>query len=315
MIERLTLAIAFVALPGCGLSDYESRMNATLEELQAKTRYESLYAPTAIDAVVGTGENAQTVELPIAIRLPKAFRQEDWFRPGSEYRNRRETVDDRVAYPPFLGEFPGLNRTGETYAEAGERYFLAYYCYLGVLESRHAKFEAVLADLRKKTAAKVKDTGPWQDVECRDDQLQPTTWKTFEAKGVQMFPDRSDRFTDMPGTFRVFAREDQGYIVVWAVRVPDAIADKTSLLAIADAVAGTVKVTAAADGGQVSGVGVQGSASPKNSDTPAANPAGKPADDASDDAATGNAADVPADAPPAEEKPADGEQAPADPQG
>lgn len=280
MIERLALAAVIIALPGCGLSDYESRMTATLKELQEKTRYESLYGPTAIDALVG--EDAEPVALPITIRLPKAFKQDDWFRPGSEYRNRRETVDPRVSYPPFLGEFPGLNRTGETYAEAGDRYFLAYYCYLGVLESRAAKFEAVLADLRKKTAAKLKDTGPWQEVECRDDRLQPTTWRTFEAKGTQTFADRSDRFTEMPGTFRVFAREDRGYIVVWAVRVPDAVAEKTSLLAIADAVAGTVKVTAAAPdgGGQGSGVGGRGSASPTNADAPAG-AADKPAGDGS----------------------------------
>lgn len=247
ILRNWSLAIVLL-LPcvGCGLSDYESRMAASLAELQEKTRYESLFGPSKIDRVVGKAGEEELIELPVTIRLPKAFGANDWFRPDSVYRYRNEQVPDDVLYPPFLGEFPGLNRTGEAYAEAEERTFLAYYFYVGVVESRTKKFEAVLADLRKKTASKLKNTSPWQDVECKDEHLVPTKWKMLEAKGLQDFLNRSEQISGVPGTFRVYAREDQGYIILLGVRIPNSLLDKVTLLDLADAIAGTVQVTAPA---------------------------------------------------------------------
>ncbi len=242
MMKQCTVAVAAILIAGCGLEDYESRMADRLAVLQEQTRYESLWGPTTIDAVVGD----EVIEYPITVRLPRLFGDRDWYREGSEYGYRQDVVENIVLYPPFLLEFPGFNRVGEAFAEPDERSTIAYYCYLGVLESREAKMGAVLADLRQKTAEKLPDVSSWQDVECRDENLTSTTWKMMEAKGKQKFPDRSGDFRDSDGTFRVYAREDQGYIVLWAVRAPNSISDIVPLLDLADAVAGTVKITDAA---------------------------------------------------------------------
>lgn len=243
MKPRTIAVAALVLLAGCGLEDYESRMAARLAVLQEQSRYAALWGPTTIDDIVG--ENEDVVEYPITIRLPRQFGSADWFRVGSQYRHL-DAAEADVLYPPFLGEFPGFNRVGEAFGEPDERSTISYYCYLGVLESRSAKFASVLADLRKKTAEKLAETSPWQDVECRDEQLVGTTWKMMEARGKQSFVDRSGGRHTVDGTFRVYAREDQGYIVLWAVRVPDSIRQTVGLVELADAVAGTVKITAPA---------------------------------------------------------------------
>ncbi|MEX2185605.1 MAG: hypothetical protein WD875_02380 [Pirellulales bacterium] len=247
MKKRCSVVVAVILLAGCGLEDYESRMATRLAVLQEQTRYEALYAP----AQIKHGVEEDAVAYPITIRLPRMFGLNDWFTAKGGYRYREGAVAEDVLYPPFLGEFPGFNRVGEAYGEPDERSTIAYYCYLGVLESRSAKFDAVLSDLRKKTAAKLPDTSPWQDVECRDENLVATTWKMMEAKGKQTFPDRSAIVHTMEGTFRAYAREDQGYIVLWAVRVPDSISHVVPLLDLADAVAGTVKITEPAPTGPV----------------------------------------------------------------
>jgi hypothetical protein len=305
------IAVSGITVTGCGLSDYESRMAASLAELQEKTRYESLFGPTKIDTLVGNPEEQDLVELPITIRLPKVFGPNDWFRPGSAYRYRHNVVPEDVLYPPFLGEFPGLNRTAETYAEAEERNFLAYYCYLGILESRTHKFEKVLADLRKKTAAKIKNTTQWQDVDCKDEHLVATKWKMLEAKGLQDFLNRSEQMNGVPGTFRVYAREDQGYIILYAVRIPNSLIDKVSLLDLADAVAGTVQVTAPAptEPAATDPATMDPKTPPIPDDAEQTSPDTPPADTAPAD--TTPADDPAAEAPPAGETPAkDGEPAP-----
>jgi hypothetical protein len=312
MLRKLS-AIALLTIAGCGLSDYESRMAATLAELQEKTRYESLFGPSKIDKIVGEAGDEQLVELPVTVRLPKEFGPNDWFRPGSVYRYRNEEVPDDVIYPPFLGEFPGLNRTAETYAEADERTFLAYYLYLGILESRSTKFEVVLADLYKKTAAKLKNTTKWQDVECKDEHLVPTKWKMLEAQGLQDFLNRSEQLSAVPGTFRIYAREDQGYIILLAVRIPNALVDKVSLLGLADAIAGTVRVTAPAPS-EPEAPADAGDATPKTPETPAEK---EPADVPPAESTPMD--ETPADAPPASDSPAEspagedpGDKTPAD---
>lgn len=245
MARCTAIALAVCAaslLAGCGLEDYEARMTVRLAELQEMTRYESLYGTTPITLV----DDESVPPYPITIRLPRAFKADDWFRVDSAYRNESKAVEPHVLYPPFLLEFPGFNRVGEAFAEATPQTHFSFYCYLGVLDSRAAKFETVLADLRKKTAAKLPQTGPWQDVECRDENLAATKWKMFEAKGKQKFAQKSgpsEATLDAMGTFRVYAREDQGYIILWAVRMPDELNGKVYLLDLADAVAGTVKVT------------------------------------------------------------------------
>jgi hypothetical protein len=311
LVAVALLSVTCITVTGCGLSDYESRMAASLAELQEKTRYESLFGPTKVDTLVGNPEEQDLVELPITIRLPKIFGPNDWFRPGSAYRYRHNVVPEDVLYPPFLGEFPGLNRTAETYAEAEERNFLAYYCYLGVLESRTHKFEKVLADLRNKTAAKIKNTTAWQDVDCKDEHLVATKWKMLEAKGLQDFLNRSEQMNGVPGTFRVYAREDQGYIILFAVRIPNSLIEKVTLLDLADAVAGTVQITAPAP------------TEPAATDPAATDPKTPPMPDAEETtppkaspsdatpAETPPASDPAGDTPPAAETPAtDGEPAP-----
>jgi hypothetical protein len=255
-------------------------MAARLAELQEQTRYAALYAPAPIAYAVGGEE----VEYAITIRLPQMFGVQDWFNEHSEQYRFRDDVPPEVLYPPFLGAFPGFNRVGEAYGEPDERSTIAYYCYLGVLESHSAKFDAVLADLRKKTAAALPDTSRWQDVECRDENLVATTWKVMEAKGKQQFPDRSEIIREADAVFRVYAREDQGYIVLWAVRVPDSIRHSVNLVELADAVAGTVKITAPApteppavsDTPEEATTPAEGTTPPDEGDAPAADDVAPP---------------------------------------
>jgi hypothetical protein len=245
MFTRFILcALTLASLAGCGLSDYESRMNKRLVELQALSRFQDLYGPTAIETVADPA-----VKYPITIRLPKQFQGTDWFTPESDYRNTGAPAEPGVLYPPFLGEFPGLVRMGEQFERDDKQQRHSYYAYLGIVETRAMKTVDLLKMLRDKTRSTLPTTSQWEKVECPTEDLGTIAWQRLTAKGAQYFeiaqvenaPTKKE-----PGEFQVYVREDQGYIVLWAARVPDAIRDKVFLIEQSEVVAGTVKVTAPA---------------------------------------------------------------------
>jgi hypothetical protein len=231
---RLVAAGVVAALVGgCGLAEYEEKMQASLESLRWKSRFDALYEAGRID------------DYPFKMSLPALFKDGDWFRPGVKYRDGTRMHHDRQ-FPPFLDSLPGLNRTGEAFHPTTDGNRVSYYCYLCVVDTEKEAADALAARLQKEIQAKLPAADDaWTEIECKNEDGLTVTWKRLRAHGLQRFDENKgnrENFKDLPGTFDLYLHEAGGYAILWGVRLPDALKGKVFLLDLAQAAAATLEI-------------------------------------------------------------------------
>ncbi len=131
---------------GCGTDEYEKLMAERLIFLERQSRFDLLYKSTTLTRVAD-GDQAEQV-YPISLRLPKLFKKDYWFTKGSKYHDGREIPKDRLN-PSFLDEFPGLLLMCEAGVKLGERNYLKYNCYVGVVDANETSAQELQDELAR----------------------------------------------------------------------------------------------------------------------------------------------------------------------
>lgn len=245
---------AFSFLGGCGVADYEARMEKRLVELRKAAVFDVLYA------------GSELPNTPILVRVPRTFTQR--LVEGAEVDGQK--VDASRAKIPAL-ELPGPLVTYEATVEDSGGGKLPYYIYLtaapaesverlrSATERQFRDGKPITPDAPAGVPVRLDNTGElfqrmekafaqaklaWQDVPCPTPKGEQVVWQRLTATGEQEFryverggPERRIR---LPGRVELWARYSGDHLVLIAWRVPESLLAASQIVSLAPLVAGSV---------------------------------------------------------------------------
>jgi hypothetical protein len=215
---------------GCGRAEYQRRLDARLEKEKEKeraaARFNMLYQSQALEGV------------PVSVRIPTVFTS----APMIEGRGQ---ADPRRVKPGIV-TLPSLKLTYEMTIK-NEKGQLPYYCYVGAAKAAEEQFdkdrETLRAELTAKPGAQVSD---WEDFKGESPDGRQIDWKKLRCVTQQEFTyndaNGQARSDNMPGLLEIYLREEKGYLVVIAWRMPTSLETQVNLAQWAPLVAGCVSV-------------------------------------------------------------------------
>lgn len=231
-----TVATLLLFITGCGTAAYEERLMATQKRLAQTAKFLVLYdmpVPIADDRVF--------------VRIPKIFTQTPISDANAiDTMTSKPYTPDRLN-PPFLKDgIPGLRVTYEQTMRDVESHQMPVYLYLAATTAAEtAKTGKPLTEtLREQIAgAFPKETVQWDLLEADTPELDKpkNPWKVLRVAGEQDFKlDVAPLM--MPGKFRLYLYEAQGYQVLVGWRAPDTTSSLVNIDELGPLVAGTIEV-------------------------------------------------------------------------
>jgi hypothetical protein len=250
-VRRVLVLAAISALcGGCGVGEYENRMERRLVELRKAAVFDVLYQATELP------------NTPILVRVPKSFTQR--LVEGAELDGKK--IDAQRAKIPVL-DLPTPLVTYESVVQDSSGGKLPYYVYLtaapaAAVERLRSSTERRFQDGKPVDApsqpARMDSTGElfqrlekafpqaklaWQDVSCPTPSGEQVAWQRLVASGEQEFRyiDREglERRAKLPGRLEIWARYYGDYLVLIAWRVPDSLVGPSQIDTLAPLVAGS----------------------------------------------------------------------------
>lgn len=248
----LLVALAAVSA-GCGVAEYEKRLEKTVAALRKSAVFDVLYQPTELP---GT---------PILVRVPMKFTQR--LVEGAELEGKK--IEARRAKVPLL-DLPGRLVTYEATVQDSSGGVLPYYIYLtaspaAAVESLRSgsqrKFdgskpvdtllpgELPRMDVSGELFQRVEKAFPsanaaWQDVTCPTPNGTTVSWQRLVVGGEQEFhyvdSAGRERYVKLPGRLEIWARYYGDYQVLVAWRLPESLRAASQIEAVAPLVAGSV---------------------------------------------------------------------------
>jgi len=218
--------LALLALAGCGIEPYETRMKETLKELDHGNKFIGLsktYTKLVFPA------NEATVQIAPRIKLPDApFSFGQAYIPGSKDPDNQNVgiPTNRVLPPPPLPAVPGYQESFEQYVGTALGFRL-WHLYVGVVRYEpgsgggdktlaaileHVKAEVGKMDPNKEPVPKLEDL-VWREESIPTLSQSPPVrrWKVLEIDTHQPFYTRgSTELTMQPGICRIMALDIPG---------------------------------------------------------------------------------------------------------
>ena len=241
--QMFTVLLPVVLSAGCGVGDYESRMEQSIDRLKLENQFVTLRPPFAI--------NPQSPNLVVTMRVPTLFQNLVVLSDGAALPdNPNEPMPDaRLKPPPPLVAPPCYQVTLEQFgmSGAGQRPF---YFYLGVVPVA-SKEEATTVrnkyagDLELAVQGKVGAPAAvaWRLKNLPTPKASVTrpVWE-LQVDMTQLFEVKGNIASEIPGTLLLQAIEVPGHQVFIGWRVCSASLDYKQLLESARAAAGTIEV-------------------------------------------------------------------------
>lgn len=242
---------------GCGVSDYETRMEATIEDLELQSRFAGLRPEP--DQV---SDPEAAVGVVIALRLPRLLSPIPsvnaplvLLKTGSGKPDRPDEPmpPERLLPPAPLPEIPGYQSTLENFVATSVG-FRACYFYAGVEKAdpatadakRKALLQTVKANLTAAGQPDVAATANWNDVQVAT-PVPGAPKRLFRQLDVvcrQLFEVRGNVANEVIGSYRLLACELYGHQIFLGWRIPTTAFVCQSYLDNAIAAAGTLTVVA-----------------------------------------------------------------------
>ncbi len=217
-----------IPLLGCGKAEYETRMQAKIQELQYGSVFlENLYEQP-IDIPGPSGQVA-------SIRLPKLFdAATTWQLRQIEGLTGKPVETDRIQ-PPF-GHLPGFSFCYEKYFSRQP-----VYCYFAVEDAAKKSAEVLLDELQKPLKAKFR-AAVWTTEQLKTPTGSQITVKKISANGPQLFfLDNGDR-ENSDGAYELYLYSTPQHHVMVGWRAPRDLLGTTKLLEVARLSLGTLEV-------------------------------------------------------------------------
>jgi len=234
-IRMTVLALVALPLTGCGVGEYQQRIEQGVKELSSSSVYQKLNPSTPIG------------DTPVEIRVPQQFEQAPLVD-GAPIPESGEPPEPTRVRPLGL-EIPGLRLTYEGHVEDSAGGKIPYYLYVSVADKEtHARRKA---DLTARLQALFREVLPearfdWQQVQVPTPQGGGVDWKYTRLDAEQPFryigPEGDVRKVEMPGVLDFYHRVEGDWLVTLIWRLPRSIVGSVELDRWAPMVAGTVKV-------------------------------------------------------------------------
>ncbi len=244
---------SFVA--GCGVSDYETRMEETIEDLTLQNRFVNL-----LPDATPLNSQTSTVGVLATIRLPKLLSRNGNAQPllieegAAKPENDKEQMPiERLMPPGQLPTIPGFQLCVEGPAPSTVGLRTCYF-YAGIERAdaatakatRDALLTKLKADLTAKVMAEVAKNAEWIDVAVTSPVpgAPKRTFKQLDVSCQQLFEVRGNVATETAGTFRLLSYETLGHQILLGWRVPQMAFGYQSFMDSTIAAAGTLTVVA-----------------------------------------------------------------------
>jgi len=244
-----------VVCSGCGVGEYEKRLERRVGDLRKPAIFDVLYQATELP------------DVPILVRVPRSFTQR--LVEGAVVHDKK--IDARRAKVPGL-DLPGKLVTYEAMVQDSSGGSQPYYIYLtaapaaAVERLRSAserKFDAgkpiepspaaepVRLDQTGELFQRVQKAFPqanlaWQDVACPTPTGATMVWQCLVANGEQEFyyaeRGTDDRYVKLPGRLELWARYFGDYLVLVVWRLPEPLRPASRVDTLAPLVAGSATI-------------------------------------------------------------------------
>lgn len=231
------VAIAVVC-GGCGVEQYDSRMQVRLKELDLEGKFKTLVR-----------EETSILDPAKASTIDVTFRRPIMYGPGVFNQVSRDPNDpnktipaDRVL-PPFLLKFPGYQLTYEEMRRTrnGMR---PVSIFVGVLPTDPMTADQIVAEIKEyyKETQKDLEIG-WTTEKILTPENTFEDWKSISSQTVQPFYTPGSPAADpLNGSFKLFMAEKLGHQIILAVRGPSDAAETTQAIDAVRVSLGTIKV-------------------------------------------------------------------------
>jgi len=159
----------------------------------------------------------------------------------------RSKVDPR-RLKPSLATLPGLKLTYEAFIKDAEGGQLPYYCYVGAVSMANDSGKDPGGSLRGELAGQPanESLSDWEPFQGETPEGQGSQWKRLRCVAPQEFAYTSQAgrtsLMTLPGVLEIYLREEGGYLIVIAWRMPKNIEPNVGLAKWAPLVAGCVSV-------------------------------------------------------------------------
>lgn len=248
-------ASAFAA--GCGVSEYEARMNATIEDLELSNKFVRLMPAATVLNGPELKQPQVSMRLPILIvpsrTAPPVLLTEGCATPED---GNKVMPPERLKPPAPLPDIPGFQVSLEKFlATAGGN--RPCYLYVGVQKATPSEAAAarqqVLDQLKMRMGPNqpaVANGAAWQKIMAPSPKLRssdpvappPVAVNLLEIECLQLFEVRGNVANEITGLFQLMAIESAGYQVFLGWRIPSNAFDRQEFLDAAKAAVGTVKI-------------------------------------------------------------------------
>jgi hypothetical protein len=215
---------------GCGRAEYQRRLDARLEKEREKeraaARFNMLYQPQALEGV------------SVSVRIPTVFTS----APMIEGRGQ---ADPRRVKPGIV-TLPSLKLTYEMTIK-DDKGQLPYYCYVGAVKADEKPLEDACKTLQTVLTTKPgAEVSQWADFNGETPDGHESKWKKLRCVAQQEFTyadaNGQTHSENLPGLLEIYLREEKGYLVVIAWRMPTSLETQVNLAQWAPLVAGCVSV-------------------------------------------------------------------------
>ncbi|MBA4017723.1 MAG: hypothetical protein C0483_11165 [Pirellula sp.] len=244
---------SFVA--GCGVSEYETRMDETIKNLALENRFVNL-----LPEATPLNSQTSTVGVVATIRLPKMIGRNGNAQPLliEEGAAKPEKADEqmpieRLMPPGPLPTIPGFQVCVEAPAPSTVGLRTCYF-YAGIERAdaatakatRDALLTKLKADLTAKVMAEIANSSAWVDVQVTSPApgAPKRTFKQLDVTCQQLFEVRGNAASTTAGTFRLLAYETLGHQIFLGWRVPQLALEYQKFMDSTDSAAGTLTVVA-----------------------------------------------------------------------
>jgi len=226
-------AALLASVLGCGAAEYQSRVQARVQEMAAVSEFVGLYAPQ------------QLGDKPVSVRVPAVFESPPLV-PGAEVAGEGAPPATERVQPGVIG-VPGLTYTYEEFVADAEGGRIPFYLHVGATDTTHRAFR----DPTTRWAHQIRKHFPgqdpsWERVECDTPDGRYLVWQRLRAEGEQPFSyvsqDGRRRVVGLPGILEIYYRVEGDWAITLAWRVPSSIAPHVGLERWAPMVAGAVSL-------------------------------------------------------------------------
>jgi hypothetical protein len=254
----VALALLLVVVAGCGQGEYDRRLEASVAVLQQAGKFSDLER-----------DPRPVFETPFTIRMPFAFGL--LFTTSSTKPGSNDTFTSDELQPPFV-KLPGIRFLRQGGASADGRTSLPYFYYVagyrpdtqvapppaaeeakpadGASEAPKPKPAAAVDPELESIRKTLLDAFPdekdlaWEPVSCTTPRGNGRAeWQRLKVHGPQHFEffGNPESGQTLPGTFELWAYDQNGWRILIGWRAPDALVDKAPIEKWAALAAGTIQ--------------------------------------------------------------------------